>query len=67
MDVFAKDFIFVPIHASLHWSLVLICHPGNVGYQLDDVRPPKSADEAGEQQTGAGTPLMLHLDSMDGA
>lgn len=24
----AQDFIFVPVHSGLHWSLVIICHPG---------------------------------------
>jgi hypothetical protein len=28
VDVFEKDYIFVPIHDALHWSLVVICHPG---------------------------------------
>lgn len=28
VDIFAKDYIFVPIHDHLHWSLLIICHPG---------------------------------------
>jgi len=28
VDIFSKDYIFVPIHDALHWSLVVICHPG---------------------------------------
>ena len=28
VDIFSKDFIFVPIHDHLHWSLLVICHPG---------------------------------------
>ena len=28
LDIFAKDFLFVPIHDHLHWSLLVICHPG---------------------------------------
>ena len=27
-DIFSYDFVFVPIHELLHWSLVIICHPG---------------------------------------
>ena len=27
-DVFEKDFVFVPINMSLHWSLAVICYPG---------------------------------------
>ena len=26
--VTSQDFIFVPVHSGLHWSLVIICHPG---------------------------------------
>ncbi len=27
VDIFSKDFVFIPIHEVLHWSLVIICHP----------------------------------------
>eukprot|EP00775_Hariotina_reticulata_P010667 gene10667-10826_t len=27
VDIFQKDFLFVPIHDVLHWSLAIICHP----------------------------------------
>ena len=33
--VIMQDFVFVPVHSGLHWSLVIICHPGVV--------PPTSA------------------------
>lgn len=38
MDIFAKDWLFVPIHDHLHWSLVLVAHPG--------VLPSEDADRA---------------------
>ena len=28
VDIFEKDFLFLPIHDHLHWSLVIICHAG---------------------------------------
>lgn len=28
-DLFARQFIFVPIHGNLHWSLAIICNPGS--------------------------------------
>lgn len=28
VDIFDKDYVFVPIHDALHWSLIIICHPG---------------------------------------
>jgi pyruvate/2-oxoglutarate dehydrogenase complex dihydrolipoamide acyltransferase (E2) component len=27
VKIFQKDFLFVPIHDVLHWSLVIVCHP----------------------------------------
>ncbi|EFJ53251.1 hypothetical protein VOLCADRAFT_86350 [Volvox carteri f. nagariensis] len=67
VDLFSKDFIFVPIHGTLHWSLVLICHPGNVVQQADHLRPPEGGPEGSRDEGGgAGTPLLLHLDSLDG-
>ncbi|KAL6762597.1 hypothetical protein V8C86DRAFT_1825015 [Haematococcus lacustris] len=34
VDLFSKDYVFVPIHEALHWSLALICHPGRWAQQL---------------------------------
>ena len=28
VDIFSKDFLFIPIHDALHWSLIIVCHPG---------------------------------------
>ena len=28
VDIFEKDFLLLPIHDHLHWSLVIICHAG---------------------------------------
>ena len=58
MDLFSKDYTFVPIHDNMHWSLVLICHPGNVVQQEEDYGQP------GDRVYGS--PLLLHLDSMVG-
>ena len=30
VDICKKDFVFFPIHANSHWSLVILCHPGKV-------------------------------------
>ncbi|KAF8518913.1 hypothetical protein JB92DRAFT_2711599, partial [Gautieria morchelliformis] len=29
-DIFARDFIFIPIHASSHWFLAVVCFPGHL-------------------------------------
>jgi len=28
VDIFAKDWLFIPYHDYLHWSLILVAHPG---------------------------------------
>lgn len=28
INLFAKDYVVIPIHDALHWSLAIICHPG---------------------------------------
>lgn len=30
LDIFAFDFVIVPVHDHLHWSLLIICHPGSI-------------------------------------
>ncbi|EFJ47098.1 hypothetical protein VOLCADRAFT_92574 [Volvox carteri f. nagariensis] len=61
VDIFSKDFIFIPVHSDMpcrHWSLAIICHPGNV------VHPVADRNSAGEpQHNGGGRALILHLDS----
>lgn len=55
VDLFAKDFIFIPVNFSLHWSLIIICHPGEV---------TKSEDEL---QNSNKLPCILHMDSIRGS
>ncbi|XP_022546147.2 probable ubiquitin-like-specific protease 2B isoform X2 [Brassica napus] len=56
VDMFGKDYIFVPVNFSLHWSLIIICHPGEVanGTDLDSDDSPK-------------VPCILHMDSIKGS
>ena len=30
VDIFSKDFLIVPVNYKLHWSLGIVCYPGNV-------------------------------------
>lgn len=46
VDLFDKDFLFVPIHDNLHWSLMIVCHPG--------VEPRKAGVGSGEASSRAG-------------
>ncbi|XP_022141974.1 probable ubiquitin-like-specific protease 2A isoform X3 [Momordica charantia] len=60
VNLFEKDYIFIPINYSLddslHWSLVVICHPGEVGNLKD-----KKCDNLSK------VPCILHLDSIKGS
>jgi len=53
VDLFAKDFLFIPICEHLHWSLLIVCHPGRGVIK----------DPLGNGAKLAGT-FMIHLDSM---
>ena len=27
LDIFSKEFLLIPVHSNLHWSLVIVCYP----------------------------------------
>ncbi|KAJ0235912.1 ubiquitin-like-specific protease 2B [Hirschfeldia incana] len=55
VDMFGKDYIFVPVNFNLHWSLIIICHPGEVANCTDlDLDSTK-------------VPCILHMDSIKGS
>ncbi|KAL5562669.1 hypothetical protein UlMin_032416 [Ulmus minor] len=56
VDLFEKDYIFIPVNYSLHWSLLVICHPGEVPSFKDD-----------ETQNAQKVPCILHMDSIEGS
>uniref|UniRef100_A0A8C5EM95 Ubiquitin-like protease family profile domain-containing protein n=1 Tax=Gouania willdenowi TaxID=441366 RepID=A0A8C5EM95_GOUWI len=45
VDIFKKDFLFVPVNQEAHWYLVVICFPG-----LDE---PMVEELGGDRETGA--------------
>ena len=54
-DMFSKDFLFIPIHDQLHWSLIIVCHPGaQIKMPTCNVKEIKKHEEA----------FMIHLDSL---
>ncbi|KAK4271319.1 hypothetical protein QN277_020030 [Acacia crassicarpa] len=55
VNLFEKDYIFVPINYSLHWSLIVICHPGEVACFQDE-----------EIKESSKVPCILHMDSLKG-
>ncbi|XP_028787339.1 probable ubiquitin-like-specific protease 2A isoform X2 [Neltuma alba] len=56
VNLFEKDYIFVPINYSLHWSLIVICHPGEVACFEDE-----------EIKESSKVPCILHMDSLRGS
>ncbi|KAJ0252020.1 ubiquitin-like-specific protease 2A [Hirschfeldia incana] len=53
VELFEKDYIFIPINFSFHWSLIIICHPGEL--------VPSSVENPSR------VPCILHLDSIKGS
>ncbi|OMO57614.1 Peptidase C48, SUMO/Sentrin/Ubl1 [Corchorus olitorius] len=56
LDMFAKDFIFIPVNFNLHWSLIVICHPGEVASFKDE-----------DLDKSSKVPCILHMDSIKGS
>ncbi|XP_024633749.1 probable ubiquitin-like-specific protease 2B isoform X4 [Medicago truncatula] len=54
VNLFEKDYIFIPVNFNLHWSLIVICHPGEV------INNDKELDNA------LKVPCILHMDSIKG-
>jgi Ulp1 family protease len=57
VDIFSKDFLFIPIHDALHWSLLIVCFPGEIGAAYEDQqrREQERALGAGGGGSGAGS------------
>ncbi|XP_058223268.1 probable ubiquitin-like-specific protease 2B [Rhododendron vialii] len=56
VNLFEKDYVFIPINFNYHWSLIVICHPGEVAkFQDEDMEKPLKV------------PCILHMDSIKGS
>ncbi|NWX35928.1 SENP6 protease, partial [Notiomystis cincta] len=71
VDIFEKDFIFVPLNEAAHWFLAVICFPGlekpkyepNPHYHENAPMPMKSSSSDGE--SSAPSPLPNELDAQN--
>ncbi|XP_058759698.1 probable ubiquitin-like-specific protease 2B [Vicia villosa] len=55
VNLFEKDYIFIPVNFNLHWSLIVICHPAEVlNINERDI------------EKALRIPCILHLDSIKG-
>ncbi|XP_029315372.1 LOW QUALITY PROTEIN: sentrin-specific protease 7 [Cottoperca gobio] len=52
VDIFKKDFLFVPVNQEAHWYLVVICFPGLDETKSEAWRRPNSEDETSQGGTG---------------
>ena len=61
VDIFTKDFLFIPINKSEHWILAVVCHPrGAFGAEAG------AEPEAALGEGGRGGPCILIFDSLGG-
>lgn len=70
VSIFDKDFLFVPVHQGLHWSVLVIGYPG--AGSLPDTVDLVDDDGDGERGSADGTkvprcPFIVHFDSMRGS
>lgn len=56
VNLFEKDYIFIPVNFNLHWSLIVICHPGEVVSFKEE-----------EVVKSLKVPCILHMDSIKGS
>ncbi|KAM8721754.1 sentrin-specific protease 7b isoform 2-T5 [Acanthopagrus schlegelii] len=45
VDIFTKDFLFVPVNQEAHWFLVLVCFPGLEEVQYEEFHSPTGGSE----------------------
>jgi hypothetical protein len=78
VDLFAKDFVFIPINENAHWRLIVVCFAGELlngpmpteGASPEFSSQASQASQAGESGRGATllarTPCVLSFDSLGG-
>ena len=68
VDVFAKKFLLVPVVEDLHWSLAIVCHPGElakraIARQQRELDVDATVEEAEDEDCPA-RPCVIHMDSL---
>ncbi|XP_075951032.1 sentrin-specific protease 7-like [Anarhichas minor] len=58
VDIFTKDFLFVPVNQEAHWYLVVVCFPG-----LEEVQHQEFQSSTGGSKQPAGKPSSFSLRS----
>ncbi|KAM4048473.1 sentrin-specific protease 7 isoform 2-T2 [Anomaloglossus baeobatrachus] len=61
VDIFAKDFIFVPVNENSHWYLVVICFPYLEKNIYEDRKDPSAfQDEEKRGDSGSGSVIIFN-------
>ena len=67
VDIFAADYILIPVHDDLHWSLIIVAYPGAVAgtpHTTGDATAATAVAAVYQLSPPPPTPSILHLDSM---
>ncbi|KAH8054001.1 hypothetical protein JL722_9167 [Aureococcus anophagefferens] len=72
-DVFSKKFLLFPFHDALHWSLAIVCHPGELERIVGErrAREAEGGVERGEATAGPSVvlarprPCIIFMDSLN--
>ena len=70
VDVFAKKFLLVPVVEDLHWSLAIVCHPGELAKRAVARERREASDEAidvdedEDDEDCPALPCVIHMDSL---
>jgi sentrin-specific protease 7 len=70
VDVFAKKFLLVPVVEDLHWSLAIVCHPGELAKRAVARERREASDEAidvdedEDDEDCPARPCVIHMDSL---
>ncbi|XP_063935528.1 probable ubiquitin-like-specific protease 2A isoform X2 [Daucus carota subsp. sativus] len=67
LNLFEKDYIFIPVNFSSHWSLIVICHPAEVANLKDEEMQKLANREVKEVKEFCKVPCILHMDSIKGS
>ncbi|KAF5896084.1 interphotoreceptor matrix proteoglycan 2-like, partial [Clarias magur] len=62
VDIFSKDYLFIPVNQEAHWYLVVICFPGLLQPESVRWKPSQTGSSADPKDKSKGSPLKFsHL------
>jgi sentrin-specific protease 7 len=65
LDIFEKKYLFIPVNLNVHWSMIVVCNPGNNEMMnRDDDRENKANQDNAENDAEAEIPAFVCMDSL---